>query len=141
MTEIEKLRELEAKATPGPWTRQTLEPQTLGYEWIDAPGYTHVAVCRDLTKFDQTNRLHLRPELDEITANTEFIVAARNTLPALLASLASLEAQNARLRELGEALCEAMAHDFHNHTRESEDAAVQAQIAFRSTLEKENHDV
>jgi hypothetical protein len=70
--ELARLVELEAKATPGPWTVRF----SINVECAD--GFSPMGV--QSTHFDGTARAE---------ANAEFIAAARNALPRLLALLAA----------------------------------------------------
>jgi len=85
MTDIEKLKELEAKATKGPWSLVD------NGRFLTGPYDDLVADCD----------YFYQPGSEE---NTALIVAMRNALPALLASLASKDAEIERqalaLREM-----------------------------------------
>lgn len=86
--QVRTLRELEAKATPGPWTAYD--------NHIDLPGVGAVP-------FDTDN-----PMAGDSSADTHFIAATRNHLPSLLEAAAQLatvtqerdelQAENAELR-------------------------------------------
>lgn len=85
-TDIKALRELLAKATPGPWFDQSNE---------DYPGANH--------KIRPIDNISEWPAFGEIASagphNAALIVAAVNNAPALLDRIEALEALNERLRE------------------------------------------
>jgi len=83
---VEELRGLLAKATPGPWEVDYLDKngqRVIRQEHIEIATFWHHSVG-SIEK--------------EMEANAALIVAMRNALPALLASLASKDAENAELR-------------------------------------------
>lgn len=101
MTDTDKLRELLAKATPGPWQADDGDGGMWGVFADSADGDCD-AISYMLEPTAPGYR-SLRPEHDE--ANAALIVAAVNALPALLSTLAAdkermagLEAENAALR-------------------------------------------
>lgn len=111
MTDIEKLKELEATATKGPWETDDTESDGeygIGDDThsgfrastIEAPdGHGGYVVLFDslnstasLIEEDHDEDGHIA--WDEVARkNAAFIVAARNALPDLLASLASKDAE------------------------------------------------
>lgn len=105
MTDIEKLKELEAKATRGRWkvfaterefvgghTRQVYQIRTEKRHPQLKDHYPVVCECEQNLKDGQKHGIWLSKD------DSAFIVAMRNALPALLASLASKEGENARLK-------------------------------------------
>lgn len=78
--DIDELERLLARATPGEW------------DWTDFPEITvdGVTAIIDCSAGDSE---------DENVANAQLIVAARNSLPAILTEIRELRAENARLRE------------------------------------------
>jgi len=84
--DIQQLSELERKATPGPW-----EVDYLDKAWQRVVRAEHYEIF--------TGWHHSVGSIEvEMEANAALIVAMRNALPALLASLASKDAENAELR-------------------------------------------
>jgi len=105
MTDIEKLKELEAKATRGRWkvfaterefvgghTRQVYQIRTEKRHPQLKDHYPVVCECEQNLKDGQKHGIWLSKE------DAAFIVAMRNALPALLASLASKEGECEGLR-------------------------------------------
>jgi len=90
MTDIEKLKELEAKATPGPWSIHLVDDTT-----IISPAREVATTC-DSAQTEREDGYNI--EYEQMEVDAAFIVAMRNALPALLASLASKDAENAELR-------------------------------------------
>jgi len=91
MTDTQKLRELLAKATPGPW-----EGHGLPYRGMDDPVITSqggMYICQ-LT-YDQQS---ITQEHD-VDADAALIVAAINALPELLNEVEMLRAERDRMRE------------------------------------------
>ncbi len=92
--DIERIRKLEAAATPGPWvaSKQREALRTRANGWI-FPGN----IVSDATKqivVTQTGN----------AANSDFIAAARTTVPALLSAIADRDARIAEIREVGAGL-------------------------------------
>ena len=105
MTDIEKLKELEAKATRGRWkvfaterefvgghTRQVYQIRTEKRHPQLKDHYPVVCECEQNLKDGQKHGIWLSKD------DSAFIVAVRNALPALLASLASKDAEIEELR-------------------------------------------
>jgi len=82
--DIEKLREVAERATPGPWHRNI--PPASHYPTIFAGRNTHV--------------LHLTATNKDVEANAEFVATFNPaTVLALLAELAALRKENEGLRD------------------------------------------
>ena len=76
----------EAPHTPGPWEVKTLEPHSLGVEWISSPHGDRIAECHRLAK-PSSYGFCVRPELVEIAANARLIAAAPDLLAVAEAAL------------------------------------------------------
>ena len=61
--------------TPGPWTAQSLEPSTIGHDWVDGPDRRCVAVCSEIVG-NGPHGYCQRVDTDEIAANARLIAAA-----------------------------------------------------------------
>jgi hypothetical protein len=121
--DIEKLRELIAKATPGPWQAMN------AYQWdsiigdIDGPddGEMHYESVTDITSHHDRSR-----------ANAALIAAAISALPALLAEVERLRRVEARwafyvhamTAESGLARDAIQRQAFPAHTKEAWDACI-----------------
>lgn len=86
--QIKRLRELEAKATPGPWLRSEL---SLEISSAQKP----ICIVESNHKREGTCIYREWEPRD----NAELIAEIRNALPGILDSLASLSEENASLRD------------------------------------------
>lgn len=87
------LREIEAAATPGPWSHAHGDTIGVGIEPVDSSGFTFKQIIGRLDDLDYDEYLDDDGELRERSedenaelraADTELIVQARNHFPALL---------------------------------------------------------
>ena len=93
MIDLDALDKLHAAATPGEW--QTYNVQNPDFRQYRAVGVQLMGPdCWDLADCS----LSIPPAPEE-PANAALIVAARNSLPAMIAEIRELRAENARLRE------------------------------------------
>lgn len=106
--DLAKLVELEKAATPGPWLVRPREHDDWG--WIRAEDGSLVAIGRAGTfagDYDEHER-YLRDcrakGIDPYEHNAALIAAARNALPALLASAAAAQAMREALEKAERAL-------------------------------------
>lgn len=104
--DIQQLSELERKATPGPWYPK---PATYGWDvWGNLDDGTDGWIGPVKRVISPHSSIHSAQDIcrdsDETEANAALIVAMRNALPALLASLASKDAEIERLKTLTETL-------------------------------------
>lgn len=103
-----ELRELLAKATPGPWGAEAITKHSASNErpWVGRLSESRYAAL----SYGETQL--------EAVANAALIVAAVNALPALLDRVEALEAENARMREaLASLLANFAEGDFISETR------------------------
>lgn len=109
-TDIDELERLLAAATPGEWAYRPDEyddwgivksaPREVGN--YDPPFIMRgvIGQFRDPDARDEdTLKEHRRNGTDPWYANASLIVAARNSLPAMIAEIRELRAENARLKE------------------------------------------
>ncbi len=112
--DIDELERLLADATPGEWVSE-FDPMDDGDHAtaVCLPGKagaigTFLAYCQH--NWNEADYSERRISWKEATANAALIVAARNSLPAILTEIRELRAENARLREVvkhyGDTLCE-----------------------------------
>ena len=97
--EIARLRELLAKATPGPWVYSDMMPNTYGPAFVDGPDTQCLAICGDGVRRSETHGFCLKMHDGESEANAALIVALRNNADALLAERAALKGQVEAMRE------------------------------------------
>ena len=83
------LQALAAAATPGPWFYSGLRYNSGGDIWCQLPGQPRSDVTGIVA--------HVGPS-PTADADIDFITAARDAVPRLLATVAALDAENARLR-------------------------------------------
>ena len=83
--QIDELRELEAKATPGPWTTDDSHPRYRAKVYCDDALGSMVADCHG----SHTVAISLKAE----DANARLIAAMRTALPALLSEVSRLTAE------------------------------------------------
>ena len=131
MERIEELARLEAAATPGPWASEDCSTPNCWCKWIDAPpggDGEKVGVCTSGSLF---------------AADSDFIAAARNTVPDLIAAyraaLTALEASHRELDALRFAIADNCCLLLGSHERMQEfkanpEAAWDAVIAERDAL-------
>lgn len=133
MTDLDELEKLEQAATKGPWKAQSLvasydeEMLVLSNGEIGEPGdEPTVTICSEIVKSTSPQEVQLWGDL-------QFIAAARNALPALIAELRELRAENAELRRQKSALLADLTKaqkSYHESYAESEQE--------NAKLEKEN---
>lgn len=89
--DIDELERLLAAATPGEWEFVAEEVKGANATWLwIAPKTWHTRVARVVV---------YKTQEDEQEANAALIVAARNSLHAILTEIRELRAENARLKE------------------------------------------
>ena len=71
----------DAKFTPGPWELKTLEPNTLGQEWVDSSDVRTIADCSQANRIKNGFPCHM--EDGETKANARLIAAAPTQHAAL----------------------------------------------------------